>query len=122
MHVPVPAAGRSPPRRRLRIGARAGSLLRRTTSVPLSCRYGARKEGRLATVHIHEVQTHLTRVSARVAAGEEVVVLRDGKAVARLAPLTEKRTKRRFGALRGKIEVDDSLFEPLPDAEHRGFE
>ncbi len=76
----------------------------------------------MATVDVHEVQTELTRLLARVEAGEAVVILRDGKRVARLTPLTEKRTKRRFGALRGKIEVDDSFFEPLPEEELRGFE
>ena len=76
----------------------------------------------MATVDVHEVQTQLARLLARVEAGEAVVILRDGKPVARLAPLTEKPTKRRFGALRGKIEVDDSFFEPLPEEERRGFE
>jgi antitoxin (DNA-binding transcriptional repressor) of toxin-antitoxin stability system len=91
-------------------------------SVPISCGYRARKEGRLTTVDMHEVRTQITRLLARVEAGEDVVLLRDGKPVPRLAPLTEKRTKRRFGVLRGKVEVDDSFFDPLPEEERGGFE
>ena len=79
-------------------------------------------EVRVATVDIHEAEIHLARLLARVEGGEDVVIARDGKPVARLAPLADERAKRRFGSLRGKIDVDDSFFEPLPEEELRGFE
>lgn len=76
----------------------------------------------MATVDIHEAETQLARLSARVEAGEDVVIAREGKPVARLAPLADNRAKRRFGSLRGKIDVDDSFFEPLPEEELAGFD
>jgi antitoxin (DNA-binding transcriptional repressor) of toxin-antitoxin stability system len=57
-----------------------------------------------------------------VEAGEEVVIARDGKPIARLAPLRQPPSQRRFGALRGQMAVDDSFFAPLPEEELAGFE
>lgn len=53
---------------------------------------------------------------AKVERGEEVVVAREGEPIARLVPL-RPRGQRRFGALRGRISVDDRFFEPLPPEE-----
>ena len=39
------------------------------------------------TVNMHEAKTHLSRLVAAALAGEEVILARDGKAVARLVPL-----------------------------------
>jgi len=41
--------------------------------------------------------------------------------VARLVPIASK-AKRRFGALRGAIDVDESFFEPLPEEELKEWE
>ena len=49
-------------------------------------------------------------------AGEEVVIARRGEPVARLVACTPK-GRRRFGAMKGKIVVDDSVLEPLPEEE-----
>ena len=38
----------------------------------------------MATVNVHEAKTHLSRLLARVEAGEEVTIARNGKPVARL--------------------------------------
>ena len=70
----------------------------------------------MVTVNVHEAKTHLSRLLAQVEAGEDVVIARGGEPVARLVPLQE-RGKRQFGALKGKIDVDDSFFDPLPEEE-----
>lgn len=54
-------------------------------------------------VNVHEAKTHLSRLLDRAAAGEEIVVARAGRPVARLVALAPDRTARRPGALRGKI-------------------
>jgi antitoxin (DNA-binding transcriptional repressor) of toxin-antitoxin stability system len=72
-------------------------------------------------VTIHAAKTHLSRLIEEVCAGEEVVIARGRSAVVRLVPI-EPPPGRRFGALRGRIRVDDSFFDPLPEAELRGWE
>ena len=74
-----------------------------------------------ATVNVHEAKTHLSRLLARVEAGEEIVIARNGKAAARLVAC-KPRGKRQFGALKGKIEIDDSFFDPLPEEELAAWE
>src|SRR5262245_42906230 len=76
----------------------------------------------MGTVTIHVAKTHLSRLIERVAAGEEIVILRGKTPVARLTALASKPAKRRFGAYRGEFEVPPSFFDPLPEAELRAFE
>ena len=68
-------------------------------------------------VNVHEAKTQLSRLLARAEAGEDVVITRNGAPVARLVSINGPRGKRRFGALRGRITVDDRFFEPLPENE-----
>ena len=76
----------------------------------------------MGTVTIHVAKTHLSRLIERVAAGEEIVILRGKIPVARLTAIAPKPTKRRFGAYRGEFEVPPSFFDPLPEAELEAFE
>ena len=75
----------------------------------------------MTTVNIHEAKTNLSRLLAQVEAGEDVVIARNGKPVARLVAC-EPPGKREFGALRGRIKLEDSFFEPLPEAELDAWE
>ena len=75
----------------------------------------------MVTVNVHEAKTHLSRLLARVEAGEEVVIARNGAPVARLVGL-ERRKGRQFGSMRGLIEIDDSFFDPLPEEELAAWE
>ena len=73
----------------------------------------------MATVNVHEAKTHLSRLLERVEAGEEVVIARNGKPVARLVHC-EKRGKRQFGAMKGKKEweeLSDLVLQPLSPEE-----
>ena len=67
-------------------------------------------------MNVHHAKTHLSRLLVRVERGDEVVIARNGAPVARLVPY-RKKGKRRFGALKGRLTVPDSFFDPLPDAE-----
>ena len=55
-------------------------------------------------VTVHFAKTHLSRLLARVEAGETVVIARGDKPVAKLSPAAP-RPKRRFGRLKGKIRI-----------------
>ena len=43
----------------------------------------------MSTVNVHEAKTNLSRLLARVAAGEEIVIAKSGKPVARLVPVAD---------------------------------
>jgi len=62
-------------------------------------------------VNIHEAKTHLSRLLARVAMGEEVVIAKAGTPVAKLVPVGKQPKKRVFGSARGEFTVPDNLNE-----------
>ena len=68
------------------------------------------------TVNTHEAKTTLSRLLALVEAGEEVVIARAGKPVARLVPAGARR-RRRFGTSRGKIWLAEGWDRPMTDDE-----
>ena len=56
-------------------------------------------------VNVHAAKTHLSRLLERAEAGEEIVIGRAGKPVAKLVPYVSERPKRVFGALKGQIRI-----------------
>jgi prevent-host-death family protein len=64
---------------------------------------------------MHEAKTKLSQLVARAAAGEEVVIARRGKPVARLVPVSEKSSMSQVrGSWRGKVQMAKD-FDELPD-------
>lgn len=68
----------------------------------------------MATVNIHAAKTQLSRLLDAAVAGEDVVIARAGKPVARLVPIAENKPRRRLGTLNGKLTVPDNFDDPLP--------
>ena len=66
-------------------------------------------------VNVHAAKTHLSRLIERAAAGEEIIIARAGKPVARLARLAEPRVRRRPGLLKGRLRVGEDFDAPLPE-------
>jgi len=64
-------------------------------------------------VNVHEAKTHLSRLLERVESGEEIIIARSGRAVAKLVPFKPKR--RHPGSLKGKIRVRPDFDAPLPE-------
>lgn len=60
-------------------------------------------------VNMHEAKTHLSRLVEQVETGEEIIIGRAGRPVARLVPYAEVSTPRTPGALRGEIWVADDF-------------
>jgi prevent-host-death family protein len=69
------------------------------------------------TVNIHEAKTHLSRLLARVEAGERIVIARAGHPIAELTPITNPRPPRVPGMDRGRVVIHDSFDDPLPEFE-----
>ena len=72
-------------------------------------------------VNVHQAKTELSRLLARVEAGEDIVIARRGQPVARLVACKAP-TKRQPDVLKGKIVVPESFFEPLPEEELAAWE
>lgn len=77
----------------------------------------------MTTVNVHAAKTHFSSLLDRVAAGEEIVIAKAGKPVARLVGLTsDARPKRRLGSLAGRAVVPPDFDAPLPDDVLDAFE
>lgn len=67
----------------------------------------------MSIINIHEAKTRLSALIAQVEAGEEVVIARANKPVARLVPVTAPAPKRRLGEAAGLVEIMPD-FDTLP--------
>lgn len=65
-------------------------------------------------INVHEAKTHLSRLLDRVAHGEEIVLAKSGKPVAKLVPFPAE--ARRPGRLKGKIRMAPDFDAPLPES------
>ena len=75
----------------------------------------------MVTVNVHEAKTNLSRLLAKVEAGEDVIIARNGTPVARVVPV-HRPGKRQFGSMKGRIRLDDGFFDPLPEEELAAWE
>lgn len=76
-------------------------------------------ENMLQTVNIHDAKTQFSKLVARVEVGEEIIIAKSGKPVARLVPMNygEERIP---GIAEGN--VTDAFFDPLPEDELKHWE
>lgn len=75
----------------------------------------------MTQVNIHEAKTHLSRLLARVAAGEEIVIAKAGKPIAKLVPAEQLPARRQLGMDEGKMWIADD-FDELPEDLLKEFE
>ena len=75
----------------------------------------------MSIVNVHQAKTHLSRLLAQVEAGEEIVIARRGKPVARLVGC-KPRGKRQPDVLKGKIVLPEGFFDPLSEEELKVWE
>lgn len=73
-------------------------------------------------VTIHEAKTKLSELIQRAAQGEDIVISRGSKPVARLVPIRERKGKRQPGSLKGRFVIGAEFFEPLPEDELSAWE
>ncbi len=75
----------------------------------------------MTEVNIHQAKTHLSRLLVRVANGEEIVIAKAGKPVARLVPFGPAKGPRVPGVAAGQFKVPDDFDAPLPEEILRDF-
>jgi prevent-host-death family protein len=71
----------------------------------------------VTVVSIREAKTNLSRLLRKTAEGEEVIIARGSKPVARLAPTGEVKGRRVPGSMKGTLVIGPEFFEPLPPEE-----
>jgi prevent-host-death family protein len=64
-------------------------------------------------INIHEAKTHFSKLLERVAMGEEVIIAKAGKPIAKLVPV-EVQKCRFLGSAKGEFTVPDDFNDPLP--------
>jgi prevent-host-death family protein len=75
----------------------------------------------VATINVHDAKTNFSRLLSRVEGGEEIIIAKAGKPVARIVPFGKKK-KRAPGTARGRVMVKKEFFEPLPKSVLQEFE
>lgn len=65
-------------------------------------------------VNVHEAKTNLSKLLERVALGEEIVIAKAGKPVAKLVAVKSARPRFKLGSAKGEFVVPDDFNDPLP--------
>jgi prevent-host-death family protein len=76
----------------------------------------------MTVVTVHQAKTNLSRLLKKASNGEEIIIARGSKPVARLVPVGEVKGKRQPGSLKGHLHVGPEFFEPLPPEELSSWE
>jgi prevent-host-death family protein len=66
---------------------------------------------------IHDAKTNLSKLIERAERGEGVIIARGKKPVVKLVPVEEAPKKRVPGLLKGRFEIPESFYDPLPPDE-----
>lgn len=73
-------------------------------------------------VNVHDAKTNLSKLLDRVVQGEEIIIGKAGRPVARLVPVRRPARRRTPGSARGKVQIMPDFDAPLPDEIRRAFE
>jgi prevent-host-death family protein len=77
----------------------------------------------VTVVTVQQAKTQLSKLIARAEAGEEIVIARGGRPAVKLVPMGKRATRRRFGALNGKLSLPDAFFfDLLPEQDLKLWE
>jgi prevent-host-death family protein len=77
----------------------------------------------MTVVTVRQAKAQLSQLIARAEAGEEIIIARGGRPVVKLMPIAKRATRRRFGALKGKLSLPDAFFfGPLPEEDLKLWE
>lgn len=70
---------------------------------------------KMKVVNTHEAKTHLSQLLDRAAQGEEIIIAKAGKPVARLVGYREEEGRRTGGQWKGLVRIADDFDAPLPE-------
>ncbi len=76
----------------------------------------------MPAVNLYDAKTNLSSLVDRAARGEEIVIAKGGRPMARLVPLDRRTAPRRLGLFANQIQVFENFDDPLPDDVMAAFE
>ena len=76
----------------------------------------------MAQVNLYDAKTQLSRLVDRAAAGEEIVIAKGGRPLARLVPLAARTMPRRLGLRAHEVVLGPDFDAPLPASVQRAFD
>lgn len=75
------------------------------------------------TINLYEAKTHLSELVERAAQGEEIIIAKAGRPLARLVPLAQRANPRKLGLLMHEnIGMNADFDDPLPDGFRLAFD
>jgi prevent-host-death family protein len=80
------------------------------------------QEAAVDTVNLYDAKTNLSALVERAAAGEEIIIAKAGRPLARLVPLEKRSAPREFDFLAGQVIAGPDFDDPLPDDIQAAFE
>lgn len=66
-------------------------------------------------INTHEAKTHLSKLLEQVARGEEIIIAKAGKPIARLVGYRAPNHERQGGQWKGLVRLSEDFDAPLPD-------
>ena len=75
----------------------------------------------MSLINLYEAKTQLSQLVDRAAAGEEIIIAKAGRPLARLVPLGARLQPRPLGLLRGQVRISEDFDDPLPETMRLGF-
>jgi prevent-host-death family protein len=72
--------------------------------------------------NLYQAKTSLSELVERASNGEEIIIAKAGRPLAKLVPIRKGTKRRRPGGSKGKIFIADDFDAPLPDELQRAFE
>ncbi len=72
--------------------------------------------------NLYEAKSSLSRLVDRAAGGEEIIIAKSGKPLARLVPLRQRVARRKPGGWEGRVYISEDFDEPLPPEILSAFE
>ncbi|HVP54901.1 MAG TPA: type II toxin-antitoxin system prevent-host-death family antitoxin [Candidatus Eisenbacteria bacterium] len=70
---------------------------------------------------IHEAKTNLSKLIRKACEGEEVILAKGKKPVAKIVPIADAQKKRVLGGFEGKVWASGDAFAPLTEEELRDW-
>ena len=75
----------------------------------------------MSLINLYEAKTQLSQLVDRAAAGEEIIIAKAGRPLARLVPLGARLQPRPLGLLRGQVRMGEDFDDPLPETMRLSF-
>lgn len=75
----------------------------------------------MTKLNIHEAKTHLSKYLRKVAAGEEVVICKNGQPIAQIIPFPTQKRQSIMGCAKGMGSILPSFFEPWTEEDLPGM-